>query len=429
LALAAGCWLAWPDNWATTTEGTFGIAESPTSLSGTPDNPSQASFIASSANGPREFSIAWELLRREKLPSDQRKILQGALLEKWSVADLEAALRASFAEHPEELLSSGPFSSGLALLSSCEAGILANPERALRLFRDKSLGIGTAQLGEKWCDLMLEQAPERVVAALKEIHQEKGLTFPDHPEGKKALRLTASMLAEKVPLAKLEQELKSTIDTVRQELYLSAFAQSLANSDSFSSAGDPFATEGDPFADATDPPPDPNDPFASGSRHEFWTSLPAKLRSKVAAEGLLMDISNESVAFAFARQALEDGNLDALKAAAKNRGFARFANQSGHPAELADWALTLPEDPRTLELYRTSMSGAANQDFAAIREKILALPRGWQRDHGIAAIGGGDHDHGMTVAEIEPLLDQIQDPEVRVRAKKEYRERPQTDGQ
>jgi hypothetical protein len=452
LALAAGCWFAWPDT-SSPGPATEAVTEKLRIGPATaPRGNSTSSSTTSLASSPREFAAAWELLRREKQPLSERRVLQIAFLKKWSVVDLEAALRAALTEFPQDLLKYQ-----LDPLSGCEPGIVANPDLALQLFRDKTLGLGSSRLRAKWFALIGDHAPERAVAAtdlltgddqahamkflawslsqpdtnaaLKEAYLANVSALHDRPDARKAFRAAASMLAETLPLSELQHELKSATDPGKQALFVVALARSLSSSSPLGDVADPFAVEDDPFANSAGSIANAEDPFASGSREDVWKSLPANLRSRIAAEGLRSEISNEGMAFGFTRQVLEDGNLDALKAAAENEGFARFANHTERPAELADWALTLPEDPRTLELYRITMSGAAIRDFEVIREKVLALPSGWQRDQGIAALAGGDYHNEPAAGEIERLLQRIQNPEVQARAKADYAERHGGDGQ
>ena len=45
------------------------------------------------------------------------------------------------------------------------------------------------------------------------------------------------------------------------------------------------------------------------------------------------------------------------------------------PLALAQWALRLPEDPRTLEIFRQSVEGAAYSDFEAVQATLQATRR------------------------------------------------------
>jgi hypothetical protein len=114
--------------------------------------------------------------------------------------------------------------------------------------------------------------------------------------------------------------------------------------------------------------------------------LPIAMRGEVAAASLKHGVGNEDRALALANVALESGNFDALQAVAADPAFARFAKEMDQPLALAQWALRLPEDPRTLEIFRQSVEGAAYSDFEAIQSTLQALPEGWQREQGMAAL-------------------------------------------
>jgi hypothetical protein len=114
--------------------------------------------------------------------------------------------------------------------------------------------------------------------------------------------------------------------------------------------------------------------------------LPTALRGEVAAASLKNAVGNDKRALALAHIALDSGNFDALQAAAADPAFARFAREMGQPLALVKWALRLPEDPRTLEIFRQSVAGAAYSDFEAVQATLQALPEGWQRAQGMAAL-------------------------------------------
>jgi hypothetical protein len=451
-ALAIGCWFARPQV-ATPVTPVVSAQETKDIRPATPVGGDRPASVASAPGGAREFAAAWELLRREKITRGERRALQEALLEKWSVVDLEAALRASLAEF-QETRGDIPGLVFHEVIVGCDPGIRARPEIALQLIRDKTLGFGSARLRDQWLRVLRDERPELLFAALGEFAGDdrtrtleelasslrpshpgaavdplklaKILPLHDRPGGTHDLRQVASQLADSLPLSALQREMNAATDPARRTLFLSAFAQSLAGNH-ISAPDDPFDSEKDPFADLADSLVEADDPLAGKSSRDVWKSLPAELRSEVAAEGLHADTWDGDMTFTFARQALADGNLDALKAAAEHDGFGRYADNTEQPAKLADWALTLPEDPRTRELYRISIGGAAVRDFPSVREKILALPPGWQRDQGIAALAYGGHHSGQAIGEIERLLERIQDPDVKVRAKQDYREQREAD--
>ena len=87
------------------------------------------------------------------------------------------------------------------------------------------------------------------------------------------------------------------------------------------------------------------------------------MRGEVAAAGLKYGDRDEEIALFLANVALDSGSLDALQAVATDPAFARFTKNMEQPLALAEWALRLPEDPRTLEIFCQSIEGAANRDF------------------------------------------------------------------
>jgi hypothetical protein len=367
-----------------------------------------------------DYAAAWETLQVRPLSGSERWHLQKELLEAWSLVDVQAALAASLRENRRSMISAfgGPQD------TDCKAGIAANADLVWELIQQRAFGLETAIVRSEWLEVMWEKSPARIYDVLPGLqeHDRKSVledisgalasnwenadnrqeilshVLPSYHSatGKTDLRAIAAHLGMRLPLSHLETQREQTTDEAGRFLYTVACAVALTELD--------------------------NEEFL-----KVWDAFDPSDRSLFAREALYADEWCDQKTFEFAKLALTDGNLDALRAA--TRSFGRFADNTEQPVELAEWALTLPHDPRTLELYRTSLGGAAVRDFPAVREKILALPPGWQRDHGIAALAYGGHYSDQSVEEIERLLERIQDPEVQERAKKDYLERRLKDEQ
>jgi hypothetical protein len=246
--LGLGLWLGMrgtPEPDTEENRQTMDAASLSTSPIPSPGMPSRVSDSDTPKFSSRDYAAAWDTLKSRLLPKQERLILAKALLQEWSVIDLEAAVRAVFAETSDE----GPGQIGISAL-------------ALRL------------LGETDTEWIL-----------------------------KVLQL-----------------------------------------------------------------------------------LPAEVQGEVGAASLRHGAENEHHALFLANIALDSGNLDALQAAAASPGFARFVSGIEQPLPLLRWALRLPEDPRTLEIFRQSVEGAASGDYEAVRAEIEALPPGWHRERGLAVL-------------------------------------------
>lgn len=379
-----------------------------------PNGPETARTVPLSTGGTvSEVAAAWESLKDRYLPRSERLGIQAALLREWSLDDPEAAIHAALGESPSQQDE---------LLRACGPGVLAHPSMLWERIMFRAFGWETARVRSLWIGLMADNQPVKLFPKLRDMPESVRLDALQHLaiiwrdiedaavraevfEGlqrhaaagdREAFDLIACSLAEGIPLEYLLPELLRADTPSGRRLAATGIGIALVSYED-----DEFEAE--------------------------FARVPESLRAEVASAALFADAWGNEITFEFARIALDAGDLDALKAAGENDSFGRFADNTEHPAELADWALTLPEDPRTLELYRTAIGGAAVKDFAAVRGKILALPPGWRRDHGLAALAYGGHYSDQPAGEIGQLLQRIQNPEVQARARKEYDARRKAD--
>lgn len=384
--------------------------------SGKPGNSRSVGTHTPDLDSSSRYSGAWESLKDKRLSRQERLAIQNSLLCEWSVVDFAAAVRAVFAE--------GPGGDQDDLLKSCAPGLLADPSAAWELVTAGAFGWESARVRTLWLRLITDADPLRVFSVLNQLPsvERKGVvsqlastwgadsTDPDvreaiwsqflamgnQPWGDKALCAIGQTIGSEHRPAELDDLMATASTPAEKKLLGAAYATAL-----YDREDEEFEIE--------------------------FASIPSALRADVAAAGMQVHYSGSERIFEFAKLALAEGNLDAFPAAADYDAIAKSAKDSDDPGALADWALTLPEDPRIMELYRTSIGGAAVRDFPMVREKILALPPGWQRDQGIAALAYGGHYSDQSIGEIERLLEHIQDPEVQARAKEDYRERREAD--
>ena len=330
-----------------------------------------------------DYAAAWDSLKGRFLPRQERLLIEKSLLEEWSVIDLAAAVRAVFAETTDQ----GPNGFGrvgiLTLLECCAPGIQSDPSKAWELIRANAFGLETGRFRNAWLDCMTDANPVLVFSILGELPKHERLStlgllaesscsaddpatrtaiwanlsaLPDTPAEQESLIRVGETICSYTPPAELATRLLGELTPAGRKICISALALSL---------------------------------FEVVEKVDFPQPLfllPAAMRGDVAAASFKHADRDEDIAFFLANVALDSGNLDALQAATADTGFARFAKEMGQPLSLVDWALRLPEDPRTLEIYRQSIEGAANRDFETIRAKLQALPPGWQQDQGLSAL-------------------------------------------
>ena len=330
-----------------------------------------------------DYAAAWDSLKGRFLPRQERLLIEKTLLEEWSVIDLAAAVRAVFAETRDD----GPSGFGrvgmISLLDCCAPGILAEPLKAWELVRSRAFGMETGRFRRQWLECMTDTHPVQVFSILGELPKGERLStlsslaeascsaedpatraaiwnqlsaMPDTPAEQEFIHRVGETICFYMPPAEVAERLLGDISPTGRKICISALSLALFE-----------VVENEDF---------PKPLFL----------LPTALRGEVAAASLKHGDRNEDRALILANVALDSGNFEALQAAAADPAFARFATEMGQPLALVKWALRLPEDPRTHEIFRQSVEGAAYRDFEAVQATFQALPEGWQRAQGMAAL-------------------------------------------
>lgn len=330
-----------------------------------------------------EYAAAWDSLKGRFLPRQERLLIEKTLLEEWSVIDLAAAVRAVFAETTDQ----GPNGFGkvgiLSLLDCCTPGIQADPLKAWELIRSRAFGMETGRFRKTWLEFMTETNPVVVFSILGELPKLERLTtlgalaksycnaedpatraaiwthlcaLPDKPVEQEFLNGVGEAMCFYIPPTEMAARLLGEQTPAGRKICIAALSLALFE-----------VVEKEDFP-------------------KLLYLLPSAMRGEVAAAGLKYGDRNEEIALFLANVALDSGSLDALQAVATDPAFARFTKNMEQPLALAEWALRLPEDPRTLEIFCQSIEGAANRDFETVQAKLQALPPNWKRDQGLAVI-------------------------------------------
>lgn len=349
--------------------GVAAISPSPPPSTPVPERAGEipgAAALVSSA----DYAAAWDSLKGRFLPRQERLPIEESLLKEWSVIDLAAAVRAALAETTD-------------LLDCCAPGIQADPLKAWELIRLNTFGWETGRFRKAWLDCMTEANPVLVFSILGELPKHERLStlsvlaessctaddpatrtaiwahlaaLPDTPAEQDSLLRVGEKICYLTPPAELAARLLGELTPAERKICISALALSLFE-----------VMEDEDF-------PKP------------LLRLPVAMRGEVAAASLKYGARHGNRVLVLANIALDSGNLDALQAAAADPAYLRFAKEMDQELALAEWALRLPEDPRTLEIYRQSIEGAVYGALDTVREKLQALPAGWQRDQGLAVL-------------------------------------------
>lgn len=330
-----------------------------------------------------DYSAAWDSLKGRFLPKQDRLQIAKALLQEWSVIDLEAAVRAVFAETTDE----GPGQIGRvrvpSLLDLCAPGIKADPLKAWELVRSRASRWETVRLRRAWLDCMVEANPGMVISILGELPKRERIETLDE------LAESSCNAEDPAQRAAIWTQLSALPDTVADQEFITHAAETICYHTPPAELATRLLGETMPTGRKICISALSLSVFKVKEDEELsklLLLLPPTIRGEVAATAITQGDRNEKRALFLANVALESGNLDALQAAAADPSFSSFAEGMKQPLALADWALRLPEDPRTLDIFRQSIEGAARRDSAGIRAKIHSLPPGWLREQGLAAL-------------------------------------------
>lgn len=401
----------------------FGTDRSPVAASESkayiakPADPSFTSGRSQPGLSASEEAEAWESLKDRNLPRRERIDIQIGLLREWAQRDLASALHAVFAETDLQ-----------DLLAAFDEAILAKPMEAWDLAKSKAFGWESARLRGHFLKLLGERDPsrlfglfdqmsggERLDAAeaamifsldqlpatnlLENLHGQdffkQILALESRPDGSDLLRMAGTRMAGGRTAEDLALLLEGTQSEAERKLFLAAYSARL-------------------FDDQE---------FDDGAKLERF---PAEVRAELAALALRKGYADSHLLLDFAEVAVEVGDLDSLKAASGAHAFMSFSQSLQDSGKWADWALALPEDPRTIDTFGQVMIGAAYCDLEGTRPKIEALPPGKRRDLGYAALvyavrAEEEGEEGEFESKIPALLEQISDPVLRAEVDKHYR--------
>ncbi len=330
-----------------------------------------------------EYAAAWDSLKGRFLPRQERLLIEKTLLEEWSVIDLAAAVRAVFGESTGQ----GPNGFGkfdiFTLLECCAPGIRADPLKAWELVRSNTFGLETGRFRKAWLDCMTEANPVLVFSILGELPKHERLSSLS------VLAESSCSSYEPATRAAIWAKLSAMPDTPAEQESLTRVGEAMCRSISPAELAERLLGEPTPAARRICISALALSLFEVMEKEDFpkpLLDLPVAMRGEVAAASLKYGARHGNRALVLANIALDSGNLDALQAAAADLAYLRFAKGMDQELALAEWALRLPEDPRTLEIYRQSIEGAAYGALGTVREKLQSLPSGWQRDEGLAVI-------------------------------------------
>lgn len=366
-----------------------------------------------------DYRKAWDAIALRNLTPRERAELQKRVLERWSLVDLEGAMKAAL-ESPWD---GGVETSGAGyLMPAFSAAFAKNPTEAWRIIQSGNLGPGAATFRWQWLTDVSKEHPLLVVSYFKELPsslmksalKQVMAKHPGNAEVSAAVRrmleglppdaMTRGLAADYFDLApptETPAELSArwaAATTEREKLIaLQALIGSLRKSD-------------------------------MATIRAQWEKLPPDARNDLTTT-LLTSSNGAHSPTALLDLAIQTGNWDLFKdprISGVNGVMANYA-KSAEPIALAEWGLSLPDRPETLDVFRRSVSGYIDKNYAEARDWILSIPEGdWRRERALA-----EYSQNALWAKKDPdgsqwAIDQIQDPRVKgtvINWRKEWTER------
>lgn len=350
----------------------------------------------------REYRAAWEAIGRRNLTKQERLQLQNTVLRQWMEVDPEAAMKAFLALPWDEM----------AIPMFAFQGYFAkNPIEAWDLLNSGRLGLGASMLKGQWAQSVVREHPELVLSQLREFRQDQqkdllmtiaGLMSKDparreefidklcaFPEDKQTLdwiKSLAPMLGTGETPAALREKLAAADSPQRTTLYLHQFGLALKDTD------------------------------MEAIRAE-WSQLPAELKERaVRAITLHTDPDGTKNTPGLFTMLVEAKQWDFLNTERWRLG--RYAQTPEKKEELAKWALTLPEDPGTQEIFHRAVDPFIRADLDKGGAWVETLPKGWQRDRALAELSQQALYRKGSTELSDWALNEIADPKLKADATK-----------
>lgn len=382
-----------------------------------PDRPDRPGRPAATKRGERDaaepglrskdYKAAWDAIGFRNVTVQERSQLQRMVLAEWAETDLEGAMKAALASTWDGERGEGTVEN---LLWSFNAAFGKRPLEAWDIIQSGRLGLGASLLENQWVSSTVHKDPMLVMSVFEDLPaRSKGNTLSNIASmAKNDPAMRAEFLAKLGKLPQTEQysswvgevvkvlgptgtpaeiALKLSEATTDQQktLFIHEFGASLRDAD-------------------------------AASMKAEWSKLPADLQAR-AARSLLHHADASKNIPQIMDLFVETADWKSLgEQASKLKDYAR---QSGNPAEVAAWAMKLPERPETTQLFHRAIEPYIQSDPAGARSWIESMPaQDWRRDRALAEYSQQQLWKIRNEQESRWALDQISNPTLKAEATK-----------
>lgn len=354
----------------------------------------------------KDFREAWDSIAKRNLTPHQRMRLQKELLKEWSMIDMEAAMMAALESNWDGGLREGGIP---ALIPAFREAFAKNPLEAWKIIQSGRLGVGASLFRWEWVSTVSKGDPMLVLSYFGEFSTglKKAALGPllndhkDDPAVKAAiLKLLGQMPVDDntksialeyfklTPPSGTREELIAKVTAAATDFERMMAVQELAR---LMRGADMETIKGS------------------------WSGLPADARNEI-----LWSLIGSSQAKAsptdFLNLAIQAGNWDILRTerVAGTEGLVAEYAKRVDPISIAEWGLSLPERPETIDIFRRSITGYIDKNPVEAREWIMSIPEGdWRRERALLEYSQNSLWYKNNPEASLWAINQIKDPKVK----------------
>ena len=355
-----------------------------------------------------EYKAAWDAIAFKDVTIRQRIELQQALLQQWSLVDMEGAMVAVLAGPWDGHYQEGGID---ALLGSFSEAFLQNPLEAWDLIQSGKFGPGSALFREQWVNSVAGKEPLLAVSLMGSMSHRVQMNVLaqalGHHGGDPDMR--RQILAK---LGEMPEDTPNLSGLVAQAFKISP------------SDGDPAGYR-EAIANAS------SDQARTMALHEYlssirnldatalraeWSQLPPEMQAR-AATGLFNSPAGVKNAPAVLDLIMETGQWDRLRDPTAQNNLRTYA-KTLDGVDLASWGMKLPDRPETIEIFRRAVDPYISRNIGDAKGWIESLPDDWRKDRALGQLSQhalyGSNDPALS----QWALDSISDPQIRAEANK-----------
>jgi hypothetical protein len=373
ILLAVGGWIAWQS----ATRGGFFQQES-AAKAGKPGRPPLAAYRPAKQWTGSEYARAWKALRGGIYTTKERVRVQRDLLERWAEVDLAAAIEAALGEAWDRD-GGAEFDPGGPLLDVFSEALANNPQEGWDMIRGRQFGVGTGMLRRVWMEAVGMRDPLFLANRVAE------LSWRDRPVAigicHAAVEAGAGGVTE-AELFRIFAELPPEMVSAEQLMEFTSLP---------AGAVDLLAMRQEIVRPGTD------GRMAKVKAMLLGQALADQPAEVVAGEidGLPQAAREEVLWSAFKDSDTPESVLGLADLMVDEEAWAKLENpetgqqlqkaaRSGAAREVADWAMTLPVRPETLELFQRGVEIFLAENLEISGRWLNELPDGVWRDRAYA---------------------------------------------